>query len=244
MMAARDDDEIFVYMGGEQRVPYGVRRARIHKDVKIVREYAFQNRRHLISVEIHDGVEIIEKNAFYQCPLRSVKLLGVKIIKHSAFFGCESLTDVEFGDKLEKIKEQAFQYCRALNKISMPSVRTVWMYAFANCSKLSDVECGEALRTLSGYAFASCPKLERIALPLKGGMIENHVFIGCSKLETVDLVGGIHNIVASLHMESWRNEMTGEINRINQVLPTLRESRTEEMREWMRAVINPFDHYK
>ena len=36
MAEARDDgdDEIFVYMGGDQRVPGGVRRARIHRSVK------------------------------------------------------------------------------------------------------------------------------------------------------------------------------------------------------------------
>lgn len=35
------EDEIFVYMGGHQVVPDGVRRARIHEDVKIVRAWAF-----------------------------------------------------------------------------------------------------------------------------------------------------------------------------------------------------------
>ena len=42
-----DDEMIFVYMGGHQVVPDGVRRARIHKSVKIVPRGAFQNRRHL-----------------------------------------------------------------------------------------------------------------------------------------------------------------------------------------------------
>ena len=31
MQPAEDDDEIFVYMGGDQEVPDGVRRARIHQ---------------------------------------------------------------------------------------------------------------------------------------------------------------------------------------------------------------------
>ena len=46
-----DDDEIFVYMGGDQQVPDGIRRARIHISVKIVRARAFFNRRQLIYVE-------------------------------------------------------------------------------------------------------------------------------------------------------------------------------------------------
>ena len=41
-----------------------------------------------------------------------------------------------------------------------------------------------------------------------------------SYVTVVDLVGGIHETVASLHIERWRAEMISEINRINQVLPT------------------------
>eukprot|EP00986_Skeletonema_menzelii_P001715 scaffold468_cov133-Skeletonema_menzelii.AAC.7 len=47
--ARDDDDEIFVYMGGNQQVPDGVRRARIHKSVKIVPKRAFYNRRQSFS---------------------------------------------------------------------------------------------------------------------------------------------------------------------------------------------------
>ena len=81
--AARDDDEIFVYMGGDQRVPDGVVRARIHKSVKIVPKRAFYYRRQLIYVEFHDDIEIIEEDAFYECTSLkgSIKLLGVRIIK-------------------------------------------------------------------------------------------------------------------------------------------------------------------
>ncbi len=75
-----EDDEIFVYMGGDQRVPDGVRRARIHRSVKIIPARAFYCRENLISVEFHDDIEIIEDHAFDRCTsLRSVKLLGVKI---------------------------------------------------------------------------------------------------------------------------------------------------------------------
>eukprot|EP00986_Skeletonema_menzelii_P016320 scaffold14295_cov108-Skeletonema_menzelii.AAC.1 len=58
------NDEIFVYMGGDQRVPQRVRRARIHKSVKIVPKRAFFLRRQLIYVEFHDDIEIIEEEAF------------------------------------------------------------------------------------------------------------------------------------------------------------------------------------
>ena len=110
--AHEEDDEIFVYMGGDQEVPYGIRRARIHKSVKIVPARAFENRQQLISVEFHDGIEIIGEEAFYWCDsLRgSIKLHGVKVIKARAFQHCFQLTGVEFGDTLETIEQHAFAH--------------------------------------------------------------------------------------------------------------------------------------
>eukprot|EP00986_Skeletonema_menzelii_P001711 scaffold468_cov133-Skeletonema_menzelii.AAC.3 len=247
--AARDDDDIFVYMGGDQRVPDGVRRARIHKSVKIVPARAFYYREQLIYVEFHDDIEIIEKLAFYGCySLKgNIKLLGVKIVKESAFHNCTGVTDVGFGDKLETIEQIAFLSCRALKKIKMPTVRTIEVGAFGNCNELSDVECGEELGTLQRGAFDNCPKLKRIVLPLKGdNMIGDYVFGECPLLTTVDLVGGIHNTVASLHMESWRSEMMNEVNRINQTLPTITSAfgKTPKIQQWMRSVIHRLDHYK
>ena len=244
--APQGDDDIFVYMGGNQQVPMHIRRARIHKSVKIVRAWAFNNRRQLISVEFHDGVEIIEEYAFEGCwSLKSIKLLGIRIIKQGGFSGCSGLTDVEFGDNLETIEDGSFINCTGLKSIRIPSVRTIERSAFANCWELSDVEFGEELRTLQRQAFCNCPELKRIALPLKDDMIENRVFEFCDKLTTVDLVGGIHQTVASLHLESWRNEMTGKINRINQTLPIASSGRNpDEIQRWMGTVIVCLDHYK
>ena len=243
--ALEDDDEIFVYMGGDQEVPEHIRRARIHISVKIVRARAFQFRQNLIYVEFHDGIEIIEEWAFRGCVslMSAIKLLGVKIIKKMAFVGCRS-TDVEFDDKLKTIEEGAFIGCHSMKNIKIPYVRTVGRLVFANCSELTDVEFGEELRTLHEGAFINCSKLERITLPLKGGMIGDNVFEYCPKLTTIDLVGGIHQSVASLHMESWRSKMNNEINSINQTLPTITLRKTEAIQQWMETVINRLDHYK
>ena len=242
---ARQEDDIFVYMGGNQPVPARVRRARIHISVKIIPRRAFYDRHSLISVEFHDGIEIIEEQAFSGCwSLKSVKLLGVRIIKQSAFWNCNSMTDVEFGDKLEAIEVHAFSTCVSLRKIRMPSVRTIGRWSFNNCRELIDVEFGEGLQTLKD-AFGSCTKLKRIALPLKGDMIRNNALNQCPKLEAVDLVGGIHQTVASLHMKSWRSEMMDEINRINQTLPTTTTGKkTGVIQQWMETVIHRLDHYK
>ncbi len=141
----------------------------------------------------------------------------------------------------------------------MPSVRTIGNFAFECCYELSDVECGEDLETIRMCAFHTCPKLKRLVLPLKDDMIEDDVLCDCPKLVTVDLVGGIHNTVASLHMESWRNQVSEEINRINQVLRDADDGdsddededdedgnnpRTRVIQQWMSSVNQQLNHYK
>ena len=80
-------------------------------------------------------------------------------------------------------------------------------------------------------------------MPLKDGMIEDSVFDHCCNLTSVDLNGRI-DIVSSLHLESWINEMTGEINGINQLLPTIAYGKTSEIQQWMRSVTHRLGHYK
>jgi hypothetical protein len=108
-------DDIFVYLGGEQEVPFDVTHVRIDGSVKIIPQRAFQFRRELLSVETHDDLEKIEEYAFDYCTsLRGIKLPGVRIVEKGAFFNCKALSDVEFGDKLETIGEAVFLCCPRL----------------------------------------------------------------------------------------------------------------------------------
>jgi len=244
MAEARDDDEIFVYMGGDQVVPRNVRRVRIDKSVTIIPERAFEFRRRLIYVEFHEGIETIEKRAFYFCYLlRSIKLLGVKIINMEAFCCCFGLTEVQFGDKLETIEGCAFQHSYSLRTITMPSARNVGEWAFANCKQLTALTFGEELERIGQRTFDSCVSLRRIAMSLDC-IIGIHVFDDCPNLATVGIVGGIHRTVASLHLKSWKNEMMNEMNRINQVLPVTFREKTAAIQLWIQSVISQLDHYK
>ena len=87
--------------------------------------------------------------------------------------------------------------------------------------------------------------LKRDMIPFDDILQQYNQFDQCEHLVTVDLVGGIHTTVASLHMESWRTEMEEEINRINQVLPdSQRRDKTDEIMQWMDSVMDKMDHCK
>eukprot|EP00984_Skeletonema_dohrnii_P007071 scaffold2531_cov126-Skeletonema_dohrnii-CCMP3373.AAC.2 len=238
------DDEIFVYTGGDQEVPYYVWRVRIDQSVTIIPRDAFYGREHLIYVEFHDDIEKIGEDAFNCCYSLSgpIRLLGVKIIGKHAFYNC-GVTDVEFGDKLETIEGWAFNNCRSLRSLTMPSVRSIDRGAFIDCYHLTDLDLPEGLETIGISAFSYCKRLGRIAIPLNC-MIGVDVLAFCPKLTTVDLVGGIHLTIASLHLESWRNQMMDEMNRINQVLPTIGGGKTAAVQQWMESVLRRINYFK
>jgi hypothetical protein len=146
---------------------------------------------------------------------------GVRVVEDRAFCGCKALTDVECG-KLEIIGLGAFGSCnQSLTSINLPSAKIVKRSAFGWCEVLADVAFGNKLERIEGLAFVRCPFLERITLPLKDNMItHDNIFKGCEHLEHVDLVGGIHETVAALQVEGWRNDINEEIDSINQILPT------------------------
>ena len=168
------------------------------------------------------------------------------------FFYCGKLESVEFGDRLETIGYCAFTRCTSLEYLKLPSIITIEQDAFFCCESLTDIELSERLETIEIGAFRVCKRLQRIVIPLKRDLFEYsdndekyNQFDECYRLITVDLVGGIHKTVASLHMESWRVEMLAEINRINQVLPNTAVFRkTDEIQQWMEVVMDKMDRYK
>jgi hypothetical protein len=242
-------DDIFVYTGGI--APQHVVNAIIDESVDKIDDDAFRDNPNLRSVVCHDRVLKVGRGAFGWCDsLQRVKMPGVKIIEKYAFYDCNSLTHVEFGDKLKTVGNDAFTRCTSLKRVKLPKVKTIGGCAFMD-SGVQDAELGEDLETLGRAAFRDS-KLRRIAIPLKDRMFQLNAhsrtytqFHECPDLTTVDLVGGIHKTVSSLHLESWRNEMNEEIQRMNQILPsTDPDEKTDAVRQWIQSIKSRFDHYK
>ena len=243
--------DIFVYRGG--RAPLHVTHALIDKSINEIEAHAFDYCKHLLTVDnTHDGIRRVRAFAFYRCrSLRRINLRSAVEIDTWAFATCVNLESVEFGDRLQTIRNRAFCEC-SLTHLKLPSIINIGACAFSNCTRLTDMESSERLESIDWSAFWKCERLQRIAIPLKTDLFKFSDNVGkynqfdkCEKLATVDLVGGIHETVASLHMESWTAKMTAEINRINQILPnTHADEKTDAIRQWMDSVIDKMDHYK
>lgn len=235
---------IFIYTGG--RAPQHITRARIDKSVKVIDGEAFSNNPHLISVEIHDGVERVMIMAFCNCTsLRSVKLLGVKVIEEGAFYNCISLTDVKLGVKLETIGDDTFAHCSSLKQMTIPFARTIGKQAFTNCTQLTDLALPEGLERVGLNALKNCPSLKHIAMPLKDGMFVGKGALDCPNLSTLSLVGGIHHLVYSSPLEHWRNEMKDDMRSINKILPKTAEGeKNNAIQRWAEPLLFKIHHYK
>ena len=253
----------YTYRGEEGEV---IHREATHiivgEDVTVILREAFKDHPNIVEVFCHEKVEKIKPFAFYGCPrLRRVIMPGVKIVEDIAFYCCNALTDVECGNA-EMIGQVAFFYCTSLKSINLPSVRIVGIEAFDDCPALTDVKFGNKLERFERGAFCNCTSLERITIPLRDGIITDVcIFQGCKNLKHVDLVEGeIHEIIASLNLEDWRNDINREIKSINQILPNADagyfEYRDEddydddvgdkawEIRSWIRSVLRKIIHYQ
>ena len=247
------DGDIFIYRGG--RAPLHITHALINESVLEIEDNAFNHCPRLVQVDTHDGIRRIGRFAFSNCDsLPRINLKSVVEIDDYAFHRCRGMESVEFGDMLETIGKYAFNGCDSLRHLKLPSIITIGTSAFNHCNRLTDVELSRRLETIGADAFYYCSRLQRIAVPMKRDLFSFDVddgvfqrlsqFDACEQLTTVDLVGGIHKTVASLHMESWRTEMITEINSINQVLSITAFGKTDEIQQWMDVIIDKMDHYK
>ncbi len=221
---------------------------------------AFQYHRNIVEVICHEDVERIEAYTFCNC--RSLKRLimpGVKIAEECACSGCGALTDIECG-KLEIVEKWTFAHCKSLRSINLSSAEIIKNYAFNVCKALTDVKFGKKLERIDEGAFCECTSLERITVPLKDGMITmDDIFVACERLNHVDLVEGaeLHEYIAALQLEDWRNDMNGEIDSINQNLPDTYAGEWDDdiddydeggmaltIRDWIRSVLGKIIHYK
>jgi hypothetical protein len=137
--------------------------------------------------------------------------------------------------------------------------------AFEGCERLTDVKFGDKLERIKGEAFNNCESLERIAIPLSNRIIQidddddydhyyRDVFRGCKNLKHVDLVGGVHEAIAALPVDEWRNDMNAAIDAINQILPNTpagssyygndKGEKGLAVKRWIRSVLCKIVDYK
>ena len=118
----------------------------------------------ITSVVIPEGVEEIQKYAFYNCPgLRTVVLpSSAKKIREYAFCKDEKLETINL-DNITVVGREAFKDCTKLNNINLSSIYAIGVDAFTNCTSLQTVDL-TTLRNTGKQAFKGCTSLTSVVL--------------------------------------------------------------------------------
>ena len=109
--------EIFVYTGGNQKVPVDVEHVRIASSCKKIEDKVFIGRNRLKTLECEDGVEEIGESAFEDCESLTAFHAPSTLLKigNRAFANCIKLRWLKLNEGLEEIGREAFLKCRCKN---------------------------------------------------------------------------------------------------------------------------------
>ena len=128
-------------------------------------------------IVIPDGVEDIQKYAFYNCSgLRSVQLpSSVKFLREYSFYKDVKLEEINLGN-VEVIGAHAFHGCEGLQEIDLSKCYTIGASGFEGCSSLERVDLShlrnaaeENIKVTGGFnrvgrTFKDCTSLSEIVL--------------------------------------------------------------------------------
>ena len=93
------------------------------------------------------------------------------------------------------IQYPGFQYCSALENITLPStLLVIGDHTFNSCSSLLHVDVPEGVVSISHAAFSDCSALESIALPSSLEELGESVFRNCTSLESIEIPGKVASI--------------------------------------------------
>ena len=121
---------------------------------------------------------------------------SLEYINEGAFKNLKSLKEVQFGNQVISIGDNAFENCTNLRSITLPdSLEIIGPYAFYKCTNLKEVHLGAGLLEIDGYAFSECTSLRSIVIPDSVESIFSYAFSNCSNLQEVQLGPNVESLI-------------------------------------------------
>ena len=145
-----------------------------------------------ISVDIPDGVTIIDQYAFADCDsLISVNIPdSVYKISWASFSGCGSLSSITIPDSVTWIYNDAFSNCSSLTTVAIPGSVTDWGQSmFYSCTNLTSASLGDGVTYIGGTMFMHCNRLTTVIIPKSVTYIDEMAFYYCSSLSDIYFTG-------------------------------------------------------
>ena len=166
----------------------------IPEGVEEIQKYAFYNCSGLQSVTLPDSVKFVREYSFYNdIDLETINLDKVEVIGREAFKNCEKLKlEVNELTKTYSIGRNAFEGCISLTELDLTSLRNSGKEIFKNCKNLTQVKLNQYTKLsyamFVGSGLTSIDIYERVEIP-------EYCFAMCENLQTVN----IHNSLVGIN---------------------------------------------
>ena len=140
------------------------------------------------------SISRIGRNAFSGTGFINLKLERMVsdncVISDYAFQGCRELTSVSIPSKVETIPEGCFADCSKLTTIDVAANTNgtkVGKYAFMNCIALTQIGLDSfKVAEIGESAFTGCTKLEKLLFPETVKKVEKNSFENCEKITLIE----------------------------------------------------------
>ena len=96
----------------------------------------------------------------------------------SAFSDCDHLVAVLLGDRISKIGDFSFYFCKNLKYVNMDRLTQIGEYAFANCPVLVRVNLSTSCISIGLGAFQGCGSVSSMVLPFVGNTATQNGYLG------------------------------------------------------------------
>lgn len=155
--------------------------------LKEIGKMAFCDCKALKTINLPVSVKTIGPSAFSKSGLTKMNLPnGLETIEENAFWGCEFLSEVTFPASIQTIEKSAFYKCIALTEVTLPNgLQNLAEDVFASCDNLAKVILPANLTNIGERAFWGCESLEDITIPAGVTRIESEAFWICRTLKKV-----------------------------------------------------------
>ena len=162
--------------------------------VNIVGSFAFYDCSGLNgTVTIGEAMSSIGVSVFSGTNFNAMNFNAVNCKVHyssgTAFSGCNSITQLNFGENVQNISNNAF---RDLNHftgtLTLPnSLKSIGDRAFYNCYGLEGLVMGNSVETIGAEAFYGCGGLRgELTMPETLQTVGNHAFASCDQIVTIN----------------------------------------------------------
>lgn len=140
---------------------------------------SFANGYEVEEYSIPEGVEKIEKGAFYKNKVSTTINIpsSVKTIEYDAFYGSVNLQSITIPDSVESLGSTAFAESKNLTDVKIGNgVTAIGEKTFMGCTNLSKVKLGNKVESIGTNAFNSCPNILEINIPSSVKSIGGYAF--------------------------------------------------------------------